>query len=338
MGRLTSLFLLSVVAATALGGALYLVNRDQFLPDSEYPRPFFTDLSAIVNQSVSITVRDRVSEVEIKRRSVAAERWTIPQKQDYPADFLQIKRGILSLNTLQALEERTNNPRRLKQLHLQDLSRPDSQARQVIIRDENQNNLLSFLIGKPASEGRDTFFIRLPDRPQTWLAQGPLEFSSDPLDWIDDSLPVIPYERVQRVIIQHPDGERLIIGRVNVEEETFAVTVLTVDDPPYETETTDMRTFLSYFYLDDVSPQEAIAFDQDPVTTTLDMFDGLIVVIQTVEHQTRYWMHIRFSVDPFASQETEEEALRLNRRYDRWAFQISPYLATRLRSRGSDFE
>ena len=56
---------------------------------------------------------------------------------------------------------------------------------------------------------------------QTWLVQGKLPDAIGVIDWLDDKVLEIDRDRVHRVILEHPDGAVVRVGKKKPSQRTF---------------------------------------------------------------------------------------------------------------------
>lgn len=335
-----SFFILLLVTVITIGLAVYITSQPQQQTPSLLYQPLFPELVHQANEVVSITISDVKTTTTIVRQNINTDQWIV-QPKNYPASFDRIKALVIGIAHLQILEERTHNPERFNRLHLQDLQNTDSQAIQITLHNTQNIPIASFLLGKKSQQPyiptTDRFFIRKTNDNQSWLVQGNLNIDTPPLSWIDPTLPNIPEENVKLLIIQSND-EYLTFERHTPEQHNFNTITGLPENKAHNTQKINSLTQIAVdLSFQDVQPEETIPFDthQTLVNTEIETFNGLYLIIQTIQQQEQFWM--KFSATPALSSTSnvQEQVLNINR-YSPWAYQISPRLAEKLRTRSQD--
>jgi hypothetical protein len=205
-------------------------------------------------------------------------------------------------------------------------------------------------------------FVRRVGETQSWLAAGQVDVPREVMGWIERQVLNIPRDRVRSVIVTHPDGESVIVSRASAAENGF--TVSGVPDGRELTSPTagdQFASWIQYVNVDDVSPTGRADLTEPGATAAFTMFDGLVIVAETMTAAGQTWVRFEASVDesvrpappppapapaegeqpapPPAGptvkplEEVRTEAEELNKKVGAWAYQVPDYKATTLRTR-----
>lgn len=273
-------------------------------------------------------------EVESAGATVTIERddgvWRVREKFDWPADGGRVSGVLTGMAGLRALEPRTADPERHSRLHLSNPSAPDSKALALRLLAAGDEVLAAILIGERRGVAGDLpqFYVRRPDQPQTWLAEGSLEPARRAALWLDDHLIDIPAERICALHIRHPQGEAVHISRPRSGAEPALA------DPPdgamdagSAADPVRLRAALyglQRLQLQDVVRPEALDVDWSrAVQTRFETCDGLTVTVRSLPHEgARY---LRLQAEAVAGGAQLDEAAGLAARLDGLAFRVAPH-------------
>jgi hypothetical protein len=282
--------------------------------------------------------------------------WGVAQKDGYPANIGKVRELLLGLADARLLEKKTSKPELYERIGVQDLSSKGATGIQVTLEGLAQS--ASMIIGNSDAQG-DTY-VRRVGEAQSWLASGDLSPAPETADWLDPTVLDIPADRVQSVVIRHPNGETLEVTKDSRDQANF--TVVNVPEGrklKSEGVANTLGDVLASLGLDDVTPVAKLDPAAHPGTTLeLRTFDGMTIAAKAFELDDARYVHFGVSADPdqalheadsakpapdappedaaksdaAASPEdepdfeaTREEAERLNARLDPWVFSIPQY-------------
>jgi len=274
--RTRSLIALAVLAALAVAAAGWSVAvRGRAAPVVE--GPLVSGLAARVNDVARVEIVGQGARVTIAR---SAEGWGVEQKDGYRADPDMVKALVLALADARALEPRTAQPDLYPRLHVEDPSSPGAASTGVTLRGADGTPLAVLVVGKPAA-APGTLYARRAGEGPSWLVKADLAVETDPLRWIDATLPRVPRDSVASVEIRQPDGRTVLIRR-DAPDQPFSASVPAA--PARVDETVDAAAQLV--------PQDVAraAPAPDAVTTTVRRFDGTALTLRTVWRDGQPWV------------------------------------------------
>lgn len=317
-----------VVAATLSGGN---PAADPLAGKSVLPtvQPHLAEIAKVVLKRAAGTI------TLVRRGQV----WTIAEKDDYPANARKMRDMLLALAQLAYVEPKTARPELYARLNLDDPSTPKSQAIEVDLYDASGGALGSVLTGRRRVDelggGNDGIYVRIPGKPQTWLARGNLDIDSDITQWLDRRVVDIDDKRVKQAVLVGPDGATLTISR-DKPDDKFALKELPAGGKlKSDTTLVEPATVLQAFDLTDVKAAKDFKFPTEGVAKgTFTTFDGLTVAVETAKVGDNDWMSLTASSD--GSDKAKSEADMLNNKWSPWVYGIAPYKATAIRTKLAD--
>lgn len=298
----TAKTVLGLFAATAIaaGGAAWLLQDQAAGPGNgagaDLPDRLFPDLESRLNDVTRLTVTHDGETLTLARTGDGdTARWTIAEKDGYPASIETVRETLITAARLAPVEAKTRNPDLFGRLGLQPVTAGesaagDSAARLVTIGigDETVAAVLVGKAGPPLSDTRKTVYVRQPDADQTWMVEGDLRPAVSGLDWLDRTITNVRKERLRQVLIYQPDGTVLTIGRDDPDDSLFALRTLPAGRELKSPSEVSQVTFgLEYLDLDDVVARPGDA--RDRLAARFTTYGGLQVDVRLVERDGKTW-------------------------------------------------
>ncbi|HTO39871.1 MAG TPA: DUF4340 domain-containing protein, partial [Rhizomicrobium sp.] len=258
--------------------------------------------------------------------------WTLPQRDNYPASFEQVRKTITAMATLQRLEPRTA---RVDWLRYLDLDPPSSGGHGVLITlsDDKGNVLASLITGKAQdigdASGLSGIFVRKPDSTQSWLARGTLQIAVEPAEWVNRLVLDLDRARIREVDVIPASGPAFSVLRNKKSDADFRLaqlpkgrTLLNAQSP------NGVAVSAVGFTFDDLRAARDFDFANASRVTTRT-FDGLIVTIRVIAQGADHWATLSAEAAP-GRPAMEKEARRIDARSDGWAYKLPAYKGQQL--------
>ena len=343
MRRVRSLIVLAGLALAAVIAAVALRTETG---DASIPREgelVFPDLLSRVDEVHRIRA---VSGGETFTLAHDGERWTMPERDGYRAVPDKIHKLVVGAAGLERREPKTSDPARYPRLGLDDPAEEGSGSIRFTLEDTAAEVLADFIIGNREASRIDLslseFYLREPDDAQSWLVEGKLSVSRDPVEWLEREVLGIDEARVRAVRVRQADGGRLEVSRSRPDDGDF---VLHDIPPGHEVESqwrvNDIGRGLANLRFQDVRRAVGEMEGEPGFSAELFTFDGLTADVRTRREDDASWIRIRVSFDEaavdlrfgpadpieglLAATSVREEAERLNESWEGWEFRLADY-------------
>ncbi|NOT31640.1 MAG: DUF4340 domain-containing protein [Planctomycetes bacterium] len=363
---------LSIFTFGAMGAAFLALRGGAASGLQAGPSRLFPEMAERINDLSEVRLDKGGKSATLKRDG---GQWKLADRGGYPALFERVKELALSVADLEIEEVKTKKRENHARLGLEwpatssDGTKEDEPGL-LTFMDSSGKEVVSLVVGKSEWRGsKSKVYVRRADDDQVYLCapRQPLAVDPEAKRWIDAKLIDLAIERVQKVSIEHADGELVEVGRSASDHTKFVVQNM----PPgqserYEGVANGVAQALAGLQLDDVRPAGEIDFSKEPVARTrFRCVDGLEVVAEIAKVEGKTWIRIASNfaprhespaqpaesptgargeseAGPAPPRETEDEgdvgkeAEELNQRLVLWAFEISSYKAETLTRRMKD--
>jgi hypothetical protein len=289
-------------------------------------RLLFPNLQKQLDQLAEIDVTDANGTLHVKNTDKG---WVVVERDNFPADFDQLRQTAVGMSELQLVEPKTANPDFLDAL---DLSDPAKKGRAVklALLDKSGKVLAEALFGKTVQTtdtlGRSGVFVRRPNENQAYLARGYVMASSVVGDWLAKNVLNVGRERIQQVSVEPATGPAYTVSRDAKDQPDFKLADIPKGrEIAYDSAPDGVAAAITGFTYEDI--RKAAQFDFSKATqVTTKTFDGLTVRVRVITQDSgeekEYWATVAAQAD---SAEAEAEASLINARAGDWAFKLPEY-------------
>lgn len=304
------------VAAVAGAGAVVMSR-----PDPEAPRPaeaaFLPGLSARLNDVARIELSSSGRTATVVR---GPSGWTVLEKAGYPASADAVKSAVVGLAEARAVEPRTAQPEMHARLGVQDPA-PGAPSLLVRLTGPGGGELAAAILGNAAPGTGQARYARRPGEAQSWLVRAALDLpGADPLRWADRSLPRLPRERVESVVIRQPDGGAVTVRRPDA-AGAFVAEGLPAGAKAKESVVDETTGALGYLSFEDVAKADPAWFATAPVAI-YHSTDGVVLTVRTAKREDGYWITLDAAAAERATPEAAAEAETWQARHAGWAYRV----------------
>jgi hypothetical protein len=311
--RVTLLFAIGI-AIIAL--AAWLSSRSQRSGDSIAGTAVLPGLEGSLNDvtEVRITKADR-TQTTLSRK---ATDWVVNER-DYPADSGKLRKLLLDLGSLKAVERKTSIARNYPVLGVEDVTSPAATGARIDIVSPGKT--WSLIVGS-SMDGNDCY-VRVVDSPQSLLASPLILVDADPKLWLEPTILDVAQSRVSEIDEQPTKGPGFSVSRQQKTQADF-----TVHGVPHGRELAgadaadSMGSALSSLTLTDARkatpPPKGIELSRAVFKT----FDGLEIDLSGYEQAHNGYIDVSArAIDKSA----DSEAQRINSRVQGWNYEIPDY-------------
>ncbi|MDB5413747.1 MAG: hypothetical protein JWR10_2082 [Rubritepida sp.] len=243
--------------------------------------------------------------------------WTIAEAHNYPARPERVREMLTGLTELRLMEERTSNPAQLAALGVEDPRAEGSTASLLRVLDAQGAVIAEMILGRRRvrTQGNvpENIYVRRPNEPRAWLAEGRIVADADPQLWIDRDIASLAPARLLRAEIARVGETPLVLaraGEVDAPLEIAAPANAPTPDRVAMDEVGRAFDLLSFIEVRPAAdaPGEALGeshfhYTDDVNITLWPQQDGQVL-----------WVKLRAEGGP--------EAQALQARWDGWAFQL----------------
>ena len=289
----------------------------------------FSDKAVIENFAenakdvTEITVEKSNEKITIKRDG---ENWKILERQNYLASNQRVADLLLNISEIRYREAKTTNKTKYKRLHVEDVSDKNAKSALLSVKAKNRE-LVRLIVGKenadvvgPSNGGR---YIRKPSDKQSWLVSGRLDVPNGVNSWVDPELLHVASNRIERVIVTQPSGQRMIVSRADKEK-------FEIDNIPdggvveYQSDINNMADGLDKLELEDVMARGKIEFIRNKtINTQIETIDGLIMSVRLIDvNDGNFWSAISAVAASSASEIVKKEVDKINKKVSNWVYQL----------------
>ena len=311
--RVSILFAIGIVVIAL---AAWMSSRGQGGQDSVAGTPVLPGLEGAVNDvtRIRITKADG-THVTLQRN---ATDWTVAER-GYPADSGKLRKLLLDLGALKAVERKTSIARNYGVLGVADVTSPKATGARIDIVSPGRT--WSLIVGSSV-DGSDCY-VRVVDSAQSLLASPLVLVDADPKQWLDPTILDVGQSRVSEIDEQPARGPGFSVSRDKKTQADF-----TVHGIPRGRELTgpdaadSMDSALSSLTLTDVRKSVAPAKGTDLSHAVFKTFDGLQVEVSGYKQANNGYIDVSAQA---TGKSAAAEAQQINSRVQGWEYEIPDY-------------
>ena len=311
--RVTLLFAIGLVIIAL---AAWVSSRNQSDNDSIAGTAVLPGLDGSLNAVTQVRIT-KAGDIRttLNRRTTD---WRVSER-GYPADSGKLRKLLIDLGSLQAVERKTSIARNYPVLGVDDVTSPKATGARIDIVSPGKT--WSLIVG--SSTDASDVCVRVVDSAQSLLATPLVMVDADPKLWLDPTILDIAQTRVSEIDEQPPKAPAFSASRANRTQPDF-----TVHDVPHGRELTGtdaadtMGSALSSLTLTDVqktaTPPRGTALSHAVFKT----FDGLQVDVSGYKQASNGYIEVSARA---TDKSAAAEAQQINARVNGWRYVIPDY-------------
>jgi hypothetical protein len=344
--RLRELSYLAIATAVAVLLAIAAVwMRASSVEPAFAHRLMFEGLAAKANDAATILIESKTAAFSVTR--AADGRWVLPGKFNYPADINLVRKTVIALSELEAIDQRTARADWHERLGVR-LPKSGGSGTVVTLKDSQGAVLASLVTGHTvegaAAGGNTALYARRADNNQTFVVLGAYSPQPDQTQWLDKSFISLTRDRVKTAAMKPLKGPAYSVTRAKPEDEKYVV----VEPLPRgrvlrtEAEPNGVGNALMGVTFEDVVRADTLDFS-NANRATYTTFDGLTLSISAIEKDRDYWITVTATATPQPAPppapvvpgaptppvslkpDVAKEAAEINRMTSGWAYKIPRY-------------
>ncbi|HJS88626.1 MAG TPA: DUF4340 domain-containing protein [Steroidobacteraceae bacterium] len=296
--------------------AAWVSSRSQTGEDSIAGTAVLPGLEGSLNEVTRIRItKAGNAEVTLERH---ASDWVVGER-GYPADSGKLRKLLLDLGSLKAVERKTRLARNYPVLGVQDVTQPKATGARIDVVSPGRT--WSLIVGN-SMDGSDCY-VRVVDSPQSLLVRPLVQVDADPKLWLDPTVLDIGQGRVSEIREQPAKGAPFSISRDKKTQTDF-----TVHGIPRGRELTgadaadSMASALSSLTLTDVRKAAAPPKASELSRAVFRTFDGLEIDVSGYKEDKDDYIDVAAKASDKAA---ETEAREINTRVQGWEYEIPDY-------------
>lgn len=311
--RVTLLFAVGIVIVAL---AAWVSSRSQTGSDSIAGTAVLPGLQGALNDvtQVRITKAGNIH-TTLDRQTTD---WQVAERA-YPADSGKLRKLLLDLGSLKAVERKTTIARNYPVLGVDDPTSPKSTGARIDIISPAKT--WSLIVG--TSKDANNVYVRVVNSPQSLLATPLVMVDADPKLWLDPTIIDIAQTRVSEVDEQLPKASPFSASRTNKTQTDF-----TVQGIPHGRELTgpdaadQMGGALSSLTLTDVQKPAAPPQGTALCHAVFKTFDGLEIDVSGYKQASNGYIDVSAHA---TARSADAEAQQINARVRGWEYVIPDY-------------
>ena len=311
--RVTLLF---VIGAVIIALATWVSSRGHTDYDSVAGTKVLPGLESALNDvtRIRITKADK-TQATLDRNTTD---WLVGER-GYPADSGKLRKLLLDLGSLQAVERKTSIARNYPVLGVDDVTSPKATGARIDIVSPGKT--WSLIVG--SSMDANDVYVRVVDSPQSLLATPLVMVDADPKLWLDPTILDIPQTRVSEIDERPSKAPGFTVSRANRTAADFDV-----HDVPNGRQLTgadaadQMGSALSSLTLTDVRKTTTPPQGTDVSHAVFKTFDGLEIDVSGYKQATNGYIDVAARA---ADKSAGPEAQQINSRVQGWDYEIPDY-------------
>jgi hypothetical protein len=318
--RARTAYLLAALGVAAITGGWYFGTRTLLTEQTDVLKGklMFPGLAPRLRSATRIEIVHQGAQLTI--RKTADGHWGVASMRDYPVQEAKLRTMLIALTELRLTEPRTRDPAQFGRLGVDDPQGTASSGDLLRVLDDSDKPILELIVGhrriRPGADLAPEVYVRRPNEPQSWLAEGNLQVDADAAQWLDRNLMNIGHDRIASVRVG--DGA-LVFGR---QDGRFTLTQ-PADHPKLADYKVDgVARALELLTFQSVKANtDADTLGTEVGHSEFDTSDGLAVTVHVFHADKDVWA--RFTVT--GSDKVKAEADRLSARLAGWTYQIGSW-------------
>ena len=185
---------------------LAMFQQSRSLAPKFEPSPFFPGLAAKLTDLGEIAITSKTGTFHLK---LAGDRWTIPEKDSFPADGALVRATGAGVGDMMTLEPKTAREDWLPLIGLDDPAKGGAGV-ELKLSDKNGMAMADLVLGNAQGQadelGRTTLYVRKTGENQSYLARSYITPKPNIADWLDRAVVPIARDRVKGATVTPPAG------------------------------------------------------------------------------------------------------------------------------------
>ena len=288
----------AVLALAMAYGAFHVAHRQAPTQDVESAL-LYPQLLEQLNDARKVTLALPAERINLVR---SGDGWVLADRDNFPVASAQVRELLMQIAALRIREAKTSKPENYANLGVEDLSLPNSGARQISVLDTADKPLADLLVGKERKAkgaGGTSHFVRRAGEGGSWMVEGDLTLKTKRNDWLDTNIVNVPVERVRKSSLLTAGAPAVVVAKATPKDQLFVL-----QDVPTGKEArsialvSNVGGLLLDMRFEDVAAVSKVAGLAPLRTAVVETFDGMVVTLKLYEIDGKRWASFAFESHP----------------------------------------
>lgn len=333
-----SFALLLAATVVCVGAAGYAVISEgvRLAPPEPEQAPLFGDLLERANEVQTVAIASAGGKLTLQR---SGNDWSLTEAGGYPVPADKVRQLVAGLAGLRLREPKTDQPARHARLEVEDITANDAKSRQVSLLGGDGKTLASLIVGKPNRtldlNGLRGVYVRSPDEPLAWLAEGTLAVPTAVTDWVDRAVVDLPAAKLKSAIFEPVGAGKVILTRAEGGESGFTLAPVPDGRSADPDAVQRLADAFSGIALDDVRADKDTDKAVKAATVEAVSTDGLKLQAELLALDGATWLRVKAEAEEGAA--ATEEAKTIAARVTGWLYKLPQFKAGLLQPKIEDY-
>lgn len=304
----------------------WLVSEQKKIKSDISRNTLYPELINQLNFVSEIKIRSGKKSITVKKKNTS---WVLIESDNFPAKPEVVKKILLQVARLSILEKKTKSNRGHKVLGVNELDEDGIPRRQITLLNEGGVSFVDFIVGKNVDQDRKVrHYIRQSKDDQSWISEGNLDFSAEPVDWFDSKIMDIDPESIKSIQIIGNGGSSILVNKAD-SSQTF-LQLQNIPDDQKARSTTLISSFASL--LSDMRFNKVLSSGRlkgkVPIReTTASTFENLKIIMKDYLIEKDVFTSFDFEkiVEGSESENRLEEIEAYREKTKQWIYQLPKY-------------
>lgn len=295
------IYLAAVTAIIVVAAVLAIWLRQSVNQAAFSPAPLFPDLAARSEEVDKLVFASPAQTITVARDAKGG--WIVDGTGGWAANFDAVRKAILALSNLRAVERRTNLADNHAALSLTDPAGKAEAGRaglRVTAYNKAGGEMAAVIVGKlrtpPDGNRPAVVFVRRAGEDQSYLAEGDVNYPMQISDVLDRMLFDVVASRIMSATVTPPSGPAFDVRRNDPKAEFAFTKIPKGQEPVLDSLASSIAETIALLTLENALPATQINFT-GATKVTHRLFDGLVLNSETVKIDNRRWTKFSASFD-----------------------------------------
>ena len=279
--------------ALLIFSSAWLVSEQKKASTNIVKSALYPDLMEEINLVSKITIKNNEKEITIRRKN---QKWMISENDGFLAQTSLIRKILLQIANLETLEKKSTTESGHRVIGENRLDEEGIPRRQITFFTIDDRVLVDLIVGKKITDtNSERYFARRNDRAQSWIVEGAIDFSPQPITWVNSKIMDVGPEMIKSIIIKRKEAPAIIVSKSNKSDTLFTLQDIPEGNKPKSTTMiSSFGSLLADLRFDDVLSAERVANTTSSKSTTVQLFENAEITLLDFPLNGKIYTRIEF--------------------------------------------